>query len=158
MPKVYLMCGKICSGKSTHAEELRKSQKAVVLSVDEITLALLGQNAGDLLDDYVAKLEKYLYQKSLEIIETGINVVLDWGFWTKRERDEAKAYYSSNNVEFEFHYIDISDEEWYRRLDKRNKAVVEKKISAYYVDEGLADKFKQLFEVPSKDEIQVWIK
>lgn len=58
MPKVYLMCGKICSGKSTHAEELRKSQKAVVLSVDE----------------------------------------------------------------------------------------------------GLADKFKQLFEVPSKDEIQVWIK
>lgn len=158
MPKVYLMCGKICSGKSTHAEELRKSQKAVVLSVDEITLALLGQNAGDLLDDYVAKLEKYLYQKSLEIIETGINVVLDWGFWTKRERDEAKAFYSSNNVEFEFHYIDISDEEWYRRLDKRNKAVVEKKTNAYYVDEGLADKFKQLFEVPSKDEIQVWIK
>ena len=61
-------------------------------------------------------------------------------------------------MEFEFHYIDISDEEWYRRLDKRNKAVVEKKTSAYYVDEGLADKFKQLFEVPSKDEIQVWIK
>ena len=35
MPKVIMMCGKICSGKSTHAEALRKANKAVVLSVDE---------------------------------------------------------------------------------------------------------------------------
>ena len=39
-PKVYLMCGKICSGKSTHAAALRIQHHAAVLSVDEITLAL----------------------------------------------------------------------------------------------------------------------
>lgn len=157
MAKVYMMCGKICSGKSTHAAELRKLHKAVVLSVDEITLALFGQDAGDKLDDYVARAEKYLYEKSIEIIESGINVILDWGFWTKRERNEAREFYASKNVECEFHYIDIPDEEWYRRLDKRNKAVMENKTSAYYVDEGLAEKFKQLFEIPDRSEIDVWI-
>ena len=157
MAKVYILCGKICSGKSTYSQKLRKSQKAVILSVDDITLTLLGQNGGDTLDVYVEKLEQYFFQKSVEIVETGINVVLDWGFWTKTERDFAKQFYGSRGIEYEFHYISINDEEWYRRLEKRNKDVLEKKSDAYYVDEGLAEKFKSIFEIPGKDEIDVWV-
>ena len=40
MPKVIMTCGKICSGKSTYAQKLRLEYSAVILSVDEITLAL----------------------------------------------------------------------------------------------------------------------
>ena len=157
MAKVYILCGKICSGKSTYSQKLRKDKKAVILSVDDITLTLLGQNGGDTLDVYVEKLEQYFFQKSVEIVETGINVVLDWGFWTKTERDFAKQFYGSRGIEYEFHYISINDEEWYRRLEKRNKDVLEKKSDAYYVDEGLAEKFKSIFEIPGKDEIDVWV-
>ena len=157
MAKVYILCGKICSGKSTYSQKLRKDKKAVILSVDDITLTLLGQNGGDTLDVYVEKLEQYFFQKSVEIVETGINVILDWGFWTKTERDFAKEFYSSRGIEYEFYYISISDEEWYRRLDKRNKDFLEKKSDAYYVDEGLAQKFKSIFEIPGKDEIDVWV-
>ena len=53
----------------------------------------------------------------------------------------AKEFYGSRGIEYEFHYISISDEEWYRRLDKRNNDVLKKKSVAYYVDEGLAEKF-----------------
>lgn len=157
MAKVYILCGKICSGKSSYSQKLRKDKKAVILSVDDITLTLLGQNGGDTLDVYVEKLEQYFFQKSVEIVETGINVVLDWGFWTKTERDFAKQFYGSRGIEYEFHYISINDEEWYRRLEKRNKDVLEKKSDAYYVDEGLAEKFKSIFEIPGKDEIDVWV-
>lgn len=157
MAKVYILCGKICSGKSTYSQKLRKSQKAVILSVDDITLTLLGQNGGDTLDVYVEKLEQYFFQKSVEIVETGINVILDWGFWTKAERDFAKEFYNSHGIEYEFHYISINDEEWYRRLDKRNNDVLEKKSEAYYVDEGLAEKFKSIFEIPTKNEIDFWV-
>ena len=152
MAKIFLMCGKICSGKSTHAEKLRKEYNAVILSVDEITLALFGQDAGEKHDYYVEKLKEYLYKKSLEILEAGVNVVLDWGYWIKAERDFAREYYSSHNVEYEFHYIDISDEEWYRRLAKRNEDVLAKKTDAYYVDDGLAKKFQAIFEKPEKAE------
>ena len=69
----------------------------------------------------------------------------------------AKEFYGSRGIEYEFHYISISDEEWYRRLDKRNNDVLKKKSVAYYFDEGLAEKIKSIFEIPGKDEIDVWV-
>ena len=153
MAKVFMMCGKICSGKSTHAKELREKYNAVILSVDEITLALFGQDAGEDHDLYVQRAEEYLYGKSVEIVQSGINVVLDWGFWTKSERQFAREFYCSHGIDFEFRYISISDDEWYRRLKKRNADVLSGKTNAYYVDDGLAEKFQSIFEEPDADEL-----
>ncbi|MBP0988362.1 MAG: ATP-binding protein [Oscillospiraceae bacterium] len=152
MAKVYMTCGRICSGKSTYAQTLRQKYSAVILSVDEITLALFGQDAGEKHDDYVAAAEKYLYRKSLEIIETGISVVLDWGFWTRAEREEARQFYGARGIAYEFHYLDIGEAEWHRRLEKRNAAVAAQQTDAYYVDDGLAAKFASIFEAPASDE------
>ena len=66
MAKVILICGKICSGKSTYAEQMRVQNHAALLSVDEITLALFGQHCGDKHDDYVERTQNYLLDKSLE--------------------------------------------------------------------------------------------
>lgn len=55
MAKVFLICGKICSGKSTYAEYLRTENTAVLLSVDEIMLALFGLYAGNKHDEYTEK-------------------------------------------------------------------------------------------------------
>ncbi|MBE6796354.1 MAG: ATP-binding protein [Ruminococcaceae bacterium] len=153
MPKVYLICGKICSGKSTYAEQLRVKNNAVLLSTDEITLALFGQHCGDKHDDYVERTQNYLFNKSLELIEVGINVILDWGFWLKEERDYAREFYNSQNIECEFHYINISDETWKSRLEKRNNAILAEETTAYYIDDNLAEKFGFMFEEPNEDEI-----
>lgn len=158
MVKVILICGKICSGKSTYAEKLRIENNAVLLSIDEIMLALFGQYVGDKHDEYVEKTEKYLFDKSLEIIEAGINVILDWGLWTKAERDFAREFYEIRNIECKIHYIDISDETWRFRLNKRNNAVSAGEVNAYFVDDNLASKFGAIFQVPSKDEIDIWIR
>lgn len=155
MPKAYLICGKICSGKSTYAEQLRVQNNAVLLSTDEITLALFGQHCGDNHDEYVERAQNYLFNKSLELIEVGINVILDWGFWLKEERDYAREFYNSRNIECEFHYIDISDDTWKERLKKRNSEVLSETTSAYYVDDNLAEKFASIFEEPNTDEIDV---
>ena len=155
MAKVILICGKICSGKSTYAEQLRIQNNAALLSTDEITLALFGQHCGDKHDDYVERTQNYLFNKSLELIEVGINVILDWGFWMKEERDYAREFYNSRNIECEFHYIDISNETWQTRLKKRNSEVLSKETSAYYIDDNLAEKFAAIFEVPNEDEIDV---
>lgn len=157
MSKVILICGKICCGKSTYAEKLRKEHNAVVLSVDEIMLAIFDQYAGEKHDEYCENLQKYLFKKSLEIAETGINIILDWGFWQKDERAYAKLFYQSHNIDCEFHYINIDREKWQKRLEKRNREVEEGKTNAYYVDENLAKKFDLLFEIPSENEIDVWI-
>jgi len=158
MSKVILICGKICSGKSTYAEWLRVQNNAVLLSIDEIMLTLFGQHVGDKHDEYVEKIEKYLFEKSVEVIEAGMDVILDWGFWVKREREYAKEFYRTRHIEYEFHYIDISDGIWKARLNKRNSAVSANEVSAYFVDDNLFAKFEMLFEMPGKEEIDVWIK
>ncbi len=155
MAKVILICGKICSGKSTYAEQLRIQNNAVLLSTDEITLVLFGQHCGDKHDEYVERTQNYLFDKSLELIEVGVNVILDRGFWLKEERDYAREFYNSRNIACEFHYIDISDETWKARLKKRNSDVLSETTSAYYVDDNLAEKFASIFEAPSEDEIDV---
>lgn len=157
MAKVVMTCGKICSGKTTYAEKLRVKYNAIILSVDEIMLALFDQNVGEKHDDYVERTEKYLFHKSLDIIEMGVNVILDWGFWTESERNYAKKFYGSRNIDYEFHYIDVSDENWQIRLDKRNREITAGEVDAYYVDDNLAAKFNSIFERPKKEEIDVWV-
>lgn len=155
MAKVYLICGKICCGKTTYANKICAENNAVLLSVDEITLALFGQHCGDKHDEYVERTEKYLLNKSLELISKDINIVLDWGFWTKAEREAAKEFFKSRNIEYMLHYIDINDETWKSRLNKRNNEVLANETSAYYVDDNLAAKFNSIFEAPSEDEIEI---
>lgn len=157
MPKVIMTCGRICSGKSTYARKLREEYNSVILSVDEIILALFGNDTGEKHDEYVGKTEAFLFEKSLEIIGSGINVVLDWGLWTKDERLFAREFYNKHNIPCEIHYLDISDEEWARRIRKRNEDITDGKTSAYYVDEGLAEKFGNIFEKPEDNEIDVYI-
>ena len=158
MAKVFMTCGKICAGKSTYADKLRRERKAVLLSADEITLALFGQDAGEDHDMYAERVKAYLFEKSAEIAGTGIDVILDLGLWTRAERQYVREFFASKGTENEIHFIDIDDDEWKRRLEKRNKDVLEHKTEAYYVDEGLAQKFRSIFEPPSEDEIDVWIK
>lgn len=157
MAKVFLVCGKLCSGKSVYAEALRKEHKAVILSADEITLALFGQDAGEKHDEYTKKVQKYLYEKSLDIIGIGVDVILDWGFGMKREREFARKFYYSRNISFEFHYIDIDDREWERRIKERNRNVLAGKVNAYYVFDGLRAKLSSTFEKPDRNEMDMWI-
>lgn len=154
---VILMCGKICSGKSTYAEKLRKEIGAVVLSVDEIMLAMFGQNVGEMHDKYVERLEKLLFKKAADIAETGTNVILDLGLWTAAERKAAVRFYKDRGIKCELHYIDIGDSLWRERIDKRNNEILAGEVSAYYVDEGLAAKFGAIFEPPARGEADVWI-
>lgn len=157
MAKVFLICGKICCGKSVYAERLRAQNDAVVLSVDDIMLALFGQYAGEKHDEYVERIQAYLFEKSLEIVAAGASVILDWGFWTGEKRRRAREFYKSKNVECELHYIDASDEVWKERIGKRNRMVSSGESTAYYLDDNLMAKFLSKYEAPGEDEIDVCV-
>lgn len=92
MPKVILICGKICCGKTTYAKKVAKEQNAVLLSCDEIMLTLFGQYC-DKQDEMVEKTTIYLLNKSIELFTVGVNVILDVGFWTRAYREEVNDFY-----------------------------------------------------------------
>lgn len=157
MAKVYLICGKIGCGKSTYAKKLMKKHNAVLLSIDEIMLAIFDQDAGENHDFYRKRLLEYLYHKSLELVASGISVILDFGFWTYQERANTRKFFQSKNIPVEFHYLNISHDEWEKRLAKRNAEVSKNESKAYLVDEGLKKKCEELFEEPQREEIYIWV-
>ena len=156
MSKVILICGKIASGKSVYAERIKKQENAVLLSVDELVLSVLGSELGDKHDEITERVQAYLFDKSLEIVNAGANALLDWGFWTRERRQAARDFYASRGVACEFHYIDTPDEVWRRNIEIRNAAVLAGRSDAYFVDEGLMKKLEAAFQVPEREEIDVW--
>ena len=157
MAKVILLCGKICCGKTTYAAKLRHSERAVILSADEITL-LFGQYLGHRHDEFVAKAQTYLLNKAVEIVHTGINVILDWGFWTQSSRHDTRKFFAEKGIDTEMHYLHLSDEEWHARIEKRNAVVSAGDGSAYFIDENLLRKCLDRFEAPAESEVDIFIK
>lgn len=156
MKKVILICGKLCCGKTTYAKRLAKKIHGVRLSSDDVMLSLFGQHLGDQHEAVAARTQAYLIQKSLEILEAGIPVILDFGFWKKAKRQEITAFYRRRGLKPEWHYIEIGDAAWKRNIEKRNAAVVDEGLLDYYVDEPLARKCEQLFEKPDYAEMDGW--
>ena len=158
MAKVIAICGKICSGKSYYSKELKDKENAVILSCDELTDILFNNNLGDKHDEMSKRIWEYLLKKAEDIIKTGTNVILDWGFWSKSDRIYIKEYFYSKDIKCELHYINIDDKSWQKNIDERNQIVLSGNGgSDYYLDEGLMKKLLSKWDVPSKEEIDVWL-
>ena len=156
MGKIIAVCGKICSGKTCYSNKLKLKENAVILSCDELTSILFDNNLGDAHDEMSKKIWKYLQQKAVDIVKTNTNVILDWGFWSKRDRQEIREYFKSQNIKVEIHYIDIDEASWQKNISERNARVLEGKGgSDYYLDEGLMKKLLSKWEEPEKNEVDV---
>ena len=157
MSKVYLICGKICSGKSYYSKKLKEEVNAVILSPDEATYDLINNEQGEFYNIFCERLLKYMNKKCVEIVNAGANVIYERGLWSKEERQKVKQYFEENNIETELHYIHVSDENWKKQIEERNKRVEAGNGGAdFYLDEGLMKKLVSMFEEPTEDEVDVW--
>ena len=154
MAKVIMTCGKICCGKSTYARKIKEETKAVILSIDDIMLTFFPEGAGEMHDALVLRAEQYLLALSIQITDTGTDAILDWGLWTREQRERIRQYYRGHGVETEMHYLRISRSEWEKRIRTRNG---QHSGHDYYVDEGLIRKVERLFEEPSPEEVDYLI-
>ena len=129
----------------------------MILSTDEVTYDLTNNKQGEDYDEFARRVNLYLRKKAVEIVNAGCTVILDWGFWTKENRNEIKEYAKEHKILLEMHYIDIDDKTWYENIEERNsKVLAGNGGSSFYVDEGLLKKVSSLFEIPEKEEIDVW--
>ncbi|MCH5353579.1 MAG: ATP-binding protein [Acutalibacter sp.] len=151
--KVILICGLLCSGKSTYAAELSKQEKAPVLSCDALMLAMFDERLGDDHERVSAKAQTYLFDLAVQHAKLGIPVILDWGFWTKQSRGSANRFFAEHNIPVEWHFVEVTDEMWRHNIEKRNAA---RTPGTYYVDEGLMQKCLSRFEQPEPGEMDIW--
>jgi len=154
MAKIIALCGKICSGKSTYAEKIRKKYNAVVLNADTIMLSLFDEQLGVKHDEIDKKVTQYLYSMTEKIIDTDTNVILDFGFWTYKARQDTRLYFTDKGIEIEFHYVNTPINMIENNVVKRNE---NRSKTSYYIDENILKKCLDSFEEPNNYEIVLTI-
>lgn len=160
MARVILICGKIASGKTFYCQRLMENTQSaygtplVRLSLDELTTRI--GDLGELHDRVSAAAQAYLLDRAADIVRAGVDVILDWGFWTRARRQEASQFFRERGIAVQWHYIHVSEARWKENIQKRNAAVLAGESSDYFVDEGLKQKLLAAFEEPGREEIDVW--
>ena len=147
---LYLICGKICAGKSTLARRLASGPAKLLISEDHWTSNLF---AGDLktIEDYgrlSARLRAAMGPHVVDILRRGLSVVLDFPANTVKNRDWMRSLISQAEVPHELHLLDLPDAVCKARLRERNA----RGEHPFQVTDAEYDQFTRYFLAPGPGE------
>ena len=151
MATLYLMVGLPCSGKTTLARTLEYECHALRLTPDEWQIPLFGQDAEDPQHDARHSLiEAMLWNIAARALELGTNVILDYGFWAREEREDYRLRAQQLGAASEVHYLDVPPDELLRRLAQRNAQPSEQ---WFLIAEEAMKSWITFFQKPAADEL-----
>jgi hypothetical protein len=119
-PTLFIICGLPGSGKTMLARRLELERKALRLTPDEWMSRIVGDGWDLQRRKEIEAMMAELAERSLQL---GCNVVLDFGCWTRRERDRLRGVARSVGAHTETHYCTAPLAELQRRLSERNRAL-----------------------------------
>jgi AAA domain len=93
--RLLLICGLPGAGKTTLARQFAAGRSALRLTQDEWLIAL-GSSPWDV--STREKVDHELRRLAQEVLRLGLSVVLDFGLWTRIERDEIRRFPQSSGV------------------------------------------------------------
>lgn len=120
MPTAHLICGYIGSGKTTFARQLETDTGARRFTHDEWMVKRYGSNPpADRFQQYYDEVSADIWNDALALLTQGQDIILDFGFWKRADRDDARARLLSYDVKFYVVVCDL-DTAW-DRVQERNK-------------------------------------
>jgi predicted kinase len=151
MATLYLICGLPGSGKTTLAKQLEKKHNALRLCPDEWIAQILedpnDRTEMDRLRDIIESIQWGVAKRSLVL---GMNVILEYGFWSRRERIRFRTEAESLGAHVELHFLNVKLHELIRRIEKRN---TELPAGTFHVSREELLLWARSFEPPTEDEM-----
>jgi predicted kinase len=155
MPTLYLLVGLPCSGKTTLAKKLESDFPALRLTPDEWMRPLYGadldtENASQEFDAKHDSVELVMWQVAERALNLSVDVILDFGCWTKSEREAFRKKAAAVGADTKIVFLDVPLDELKRRAAARNENLAP---GQYRITGEELDKWHGLFEKPDKEEL-----
>jgi predicted kinase len=152
------MVGLPCSGKTTLARELEKKYSALRLTTDEWHIKLFGHDYGDNMTEYEEanhdsrhdSVESLMWDVAARVLVLGVDVILDFGFWVRSQREDYRSRANELGAIFKIHFVDATEDVLLERLRARNDLSVE---GTFFVPEAKLKEWVHIFEPPSSEEL-----
>ncbi len=154
MATLHIMVGLPGSGKTTEAIRLARECHALCLTPDEWQYHLFGSDFNVTEDNTEhdlrhTKIEELMWKTAKEVLQLGVDVILDFGFWSKEERDIMRAEAASLGVGFQMHYMECPKETLWARIEKRNQ-----QEGQFHIQKKDLEEWWAVFQPPSNEEIE----
>lgn len=151
MPTLTLICGLPGAGKTTLAKQLEQSQPGLRLCPDEwITPILADPSDQQELDRLRDPIEALQWDVASRALELGLNVILEWGFWSIRERERFRQEALAIGAQVDLHYPEVERDKLWQRLSRRNANLPP---GTFLVTEEQLDLWLSWFEPPTAAEL-----
>jgi predicted kinase len=112
----FLLVGLPAAGKTTRARVLERERPALRLTTDAWVLRLFGgENPGPQRD----AVEGLLLTTGLRAAALGVDVVLDFGFWSRAERDALRHVFGAAGVTCVVEHLDVAPDDQRERVARR---------------------------------------
>jgi len=151
MATLHLIVGLPCAGKTTLAKRIEQEQLCLRLTPDEWIERIFGADVNrDQLDAARDPMEAMLWEVAARVLQMGGDVILDFGFWTRAERNAFRERAVKLGARCVIHFPQVSETELLARLRKRN---AELPSGCFRIDEEQLRSWARLFEAPTDDEL-----
>ncbi len=149
---VYLMHGFPAAGKSTFARRLSEETGAIRLNADEYC----GENytpaeLSAAWDECFGHAVDALCRQTAQHIAAGHDVILDFGFWTRASRDNARIRIAAMGAACVHYYLDTPEDILLMRLGAREGGIAARNRANFKL-------LRKQFEPPADDENAVVVK
>ena len=101
-------------------------------------------------DERRSAVEAIQWEIAQRVLQLGSDVILEFGFWVREERDKFRARAKELGAQTKLYYMDVSFDEIWSRLEKRNKNLPP---YAFEVKKSDLEKWATIFQKPTPDEL-----